>query len=197
MPGITQVDRLAQHSPLPEAEALAIASQVCEALGHVHEHGGVHYDLKPGNVMVCPDGTIRLIDFGLAHTAVSARFTLSGGIPPIGSSDYVAPEQIKRKRGRKSVDIYGVGTLLHEMLTGRTPFPGDDPFVVASARLLGDPPAPRTLNPAISRQAKRSCSRHCAEIPTPTCSSNPFLHVRNTNWLTPVYHLLTFCLTHG
>jgi serine/threonine-protein kinase len=142
---------------LPEAEALAIASQVCEALGHVHEHGGVHYDLKPGNVMVCPDGTIRLIDFGLAHTAVSARFTLSGGIPPIGSSDYVAPEQIKRKRGRKSVDIYGVGTLLHEMLTGRTPFPGDDPFVVASARLLGDPPAPRTGIP--SEAPRRAAAR--------------------------------------
>jgi serine/threonine-protein kinase len=104
--------------------------------------------------MLCPDGTIRLIDFGLAHTAVTARFTLSGGVPPIGSSDYVAPEQIKRKRGRKSVDIYGVGTLLYEMLTGKTPFPGDDPFVVASTRLLGDPPAPRTLNPAISRQAE-------------------------------------------
>jgi serine/threonine-protein kinase len=154
VPGITLADRLVQQSPLPEAEAVSIASQVCEALEHVHEHGVVHYDLKPGNVMLCPDGSIRLIDFGLAHTAVTARFTLSGGVPPIGSSDYVAPEQIKRKRGRKSVDIYGVGTLLYEMLTGKTPFPGDDPFVVASARLLGDPPAPRTLNPAISRQVE-------------------------------------------
>jgi serine/threonine-protein kinase len=154
VPGITLADRLAQPTPLSEAEALSIASKVCEALEHVHEHGVVHYDLKPGNVMLCPDGTIRLIDFGLAHTAVTARFTLSGGVPPIGSSDYVAPEQIKRKRGRKSVDIYGVGTLLYEMLTGTTPFPGDDPFVVASARLLGDPPAPRTRNPAISPQVE-------------------------------------------
>jgi len=151
---MTLADRLAQQSPLPEAEALSIASKVCEALEHVHEHGVVHYDRKPGNVMLCPDGTIRLIDFGLAHTAVTARFTLSGGVPPIGSSDYVAPEQIKRKRGRKSVDIYGVGTLLYEMLTGKTPFPGDDPFVVASARLLGDPPAPRAMNPAISPQVE-------------------------------------------
>jgi serine/threonine-protein kinase len=154
VPGLTLADRLAQQSPLPEAEALSIASKVCEALEHVHRRGVVHYDLKPGNVMLCPDGTIRLIDFGLAHTAITARFTLSGGVPPIGSSDYVAPEQIKRKRGRKSVDIYGVGTLLYEMLTGKTPFPGDDPFVVASARLLGDPPAPRTVNPAISRQVE-------------------------------------------
>jgi len=154
VPGITLADRLVQQPLLPEAEAVSIASKVCEALEHVHEHGVVHYDLKPGNVMLCPDGSIRLIDFGLAHTAVTARFTLSGGVPPIGSSDYVAPEQIKRKRGRKSVDIYGVGTLLYEMLTGKTPFPGDDPFVVASARLLGDPPGPRSVNPAISRQVE-------------------------------------------
>jgi len=154
VPGVTLADRLAQQPPIPESEAVSIASKVCDALEHVHQHGVVHYDLKPGNVMVCPDGTIRLIDFGLAHTAITTRFTLSAGIPPIGSSDYVAPEQIKRKRGRKSVDIYGVGTLLYEMLTGKTPFPGDDPFVVASTRLLGDPPAPRTLNPAISRQVE-------------------------------------------
>jgi len=154
VPGITLADRLAQQSPLPEHEALSIASQVCEALKYVHERGVVHYDLKPGNVMLCPDGSIRLIDFGLAHTATTARFTLSGGVPPIGSSDYVAPEQIRRKRGCKSVDIYGVGTMLYEMLTGRPPFPGDDPFVVASARLLGDPPAPRTVAPGISRQVE-------------------------------------------
>ena len=154
VPGRTLADRLAEPSPLPEVDALAIAAQVCAALVHMHARGVVHYDLKPANVMLCPDGSIRLIDFGLAHTAITARFTLSGGVPPIGSSAYVAPEQIKRRRGRTSVDIYGVGTMLYEMLTGRPPFPGDDPFVVASARLLGDPPAPRTLDPAISRPAE-------------------------------------------
>jgi len=154
VPGRTLADRIAEQAPLPESEALTIASQVCAALEHIHARGVVHYDLKPANVMLCPDGTIRLIDFGLAHTAITARFTLSGGVPPIGSSDYVAPEQIRRKRGRVSVDIYGVGTMLYEMLTGRPPFPGDDPFVVASARLLGDPPAPHTVNPAISRQVE-------------------------------------------
>jgi serine/threonine-protein kinase len=124
----------------------------------------VHYDLNPANVMLCPDGGIRLIDFGLAHAAETARFTLSGAPPAIGSSDYLAPEQIKRKRGRKSADIYGVGAMLYEMLTGRPPFPGDDPLAVASARLLGDPPAPRSLNPGISRQAEdivlRALRRH-------------------------------------
>jgi serine/threonine protein kinase len=146
--------RLKGHACLPEREALSIASQICAALDYVHGAGIVHYDLKPDNVMLSPDGTIRLIDFGLAHTAVTTRFALSGPAAALGSADYVAPEQIARKRGRKSVDIYGVGAMLYEMLTGRPPFPGDDPFVVASARVLGDPPAPRSLNPSISRQAE-------------------------------------------
>jgi len=154
VPGRTLADRLGEQRPLPESEALSIASQICTALDYIHEHGFVHYDLNPANVMLCPDGGIRLIDFGLAHAAETARFTLSGAPPAIGSSDYLAPEQIKRKRGRKSADIYGVGAMLYEMLTGRPPFPEDNPFAVASARLLGDPPAPRSLNPGISRQAE-------------------------------------------
>lgn len=154
VPGCTLGDRLDQEGTLPEPEALALASQVCEALEHVHGHGVVHYDLKPSNIMLCPDGTIRLIDFGLAHAAIARRFDLSGAPPAIGSSGYVAPEQIRRKRGRKSVDIYGIGAVLYQMLTGRQPFPDDDPFQIASARTIGDPTAPRRLNPKISAQVE-------------------------------------------
>jgi eukaryotic-like serine/threonine-protein kinase len=165
--GASLASRLKGHVCLPEREALSIASQICDALDYVHGIGVVHYDLKPDNVMLRPDGTIRLIDFGLAHTAVTTRFAFSGPAVALGSADYVAPEQIARKRGRKSVDIYGVGAMLYEMLTGRPPFPGDDPFVVASVRVLGDPPAPRSLNPNISRQAEdivlRALRRNPAE----------------------------------
>jgi serine/threonine protein kinase len=152
VPGGTLGDLLKARRPLPEPEAISIARQVCAALEHLHESGFVHYDLKPANVMLCPDGTVRLIDFGLAHAVETARFTLSGAPPAMGTSDYVAPEQIRRKRGRKSVDIYGLGAMLYEMLTGRAPFPGDDPFKIASLRTLGDPPAPRALNPGLSPQ---------------------------------------------
>jgi serine/threonine-protein kinase len=169
--GCTLADRLGDRGSLPECEALSIASQICAALDYIHERGFVHYDLNPANVMLCPDGKIRLIDFGLAHAAETARFTLSGAPPAIGSSDYLAPEQIKRKRGRRSADIYGVGAMLYQMLTGQPPFPGDDPFAVASARLLGDPPAPRSLNPGISRQAEDIVLRALRRDPTERYSS--------------------------
>lgn len=152
--GETLADYLGRWGTLPEPEALAICSKICEALIHVHRRGFVHYDLKPANVMLCPDDTIRLLDFGLAHAVVKSRFTLVGAPPAIGSKGYVAPEQVRRQRGRTSVDVYGVGALLFEMLTGRTPFRDADPFSVGSERLIGDPPAPRALNASISPVAE-------------------------------------------
>ena len=152
--GRTLAETLAAEGPFPEARALAIASQICSALAHIHARGFVHYDLKPANIILCADGTLRLIDFGLAHAAVSSRFNLSGAAPAIASAGYLAPEQIRRKRGRKSVDIYGVGAILYEMLTGKIPFPDDDPFTVGSARLVGDPASPRTLRPQLSPQTE-------------------------------------------
>ncbi|HZU84134.1 MAG TPA: serine/threonine-protein kinase [Polyangiaceae bacterium] len=139
---------------LPEAEALAIASRLCDAVDYMHRRGIVHYDLKPGNVMLCDDGSIRLIDFGVAHPAARARFDFAGPAPPIATADYAAPEQIRRRRGQTSVDIYATGAILYEMLTGHPPFEGDDPFVVASARQIGDPRAPRALCPDVSLEAE-------------------------------------------
>ncbi len=171
VPGKTLDARLREQCPLPESEALSLTSQICEALQHMHEQGYVHYDLKPANVILCPNGTIRLIDLGTAHAAEISRFALSGAPPQIGTPDYVAPEQIKRKRGRKSADTYGVGAMLYEMLTGRPPFPGDDPFQLASNRLLGDPVAPRTINPAISIEAEEIVLRALRRKPADRYSS--------------------------
>jgi serine/threonine-protein kinase len=154
VPGKTLAETLSSGGPLPEKAALAIASQICAAVAHMHERGFVHYDLKPANIILCPDGTLRLIDLGLAHAAVSSRFAFSGSAPAIASAGYLAPEQIRRKRGRKSVDIYGIGAILYEMLTGKIPFPEDDPFTVGSARLVGDPQSPRAWRPQLSPQVE-------------------------------------------
>jgi serine/threonine protein kinase len=142
-------------------------SRVCEAVGYLHAQQVVHYDLKPGNIMLREDGSIALIDFGMAHRIVKGRFTFGGSTPAIASSDYVAPEQIQRVRGKPSVDIYALGAMLYELLTGHPPFEGDDPFVLASARQIGDPRAPRALNPSISTQTEeivlRALRRNPAE----------------------------------
>jgi serine/threonine protein kinase len=150
----TLASRTGKGRRIPEAEALGILSCVCEAATYLHRQGFVHYDLKPGNVMLCEDGSIRVIDLGMAHEVVKGRFALSASAPPFATSEYVAPEQIRRRRGQPSVDIYALGAMLYEMLTGHPPFEGDDPFVVASARQIGDPKAPRELCPTISEQAE-------------------------------------------
>jgi len=165
VPGRTLHERLRHERPLSEREALRIAGQICDAVDHLHGRGFVHYDLKPGNVMLCPDGSIRLIDFGLAHAVVTGRFSFGGPAPAIGSAEYVAPEQIRRRRGRTSADVYAIGAILYTMLTGQAPFPDDDPFVVASARILGDPPPPRRLNHCLSRQAEEIALRALRRAP--------------------------------
>jgi serine/threonine protein kinase len=164
--GTTLAARIGHGRRLAEAEAMRIMSRVCEAVAYLHGQQFVHYDLKPGNVMLCDDGTIRLIDLGMAHPVVKSRLALSGQAPPMASADYVAPEQLRRQRGRPSVDIYALGAMLYEMLTGYPPFEGDDPFVVASARQIGDPKAPRALNPAISLQAEEIVLRALRRDPS-------------------------------
>lgn len=165
--GSSLAGRIGKGRRLSEREALSIMSRLCEAVDYLHRREIVHYDLKPGNVLFCEDGSIRLIDFGLAHAIVRSRFALLGSAPAIGTSDYVAPEQIGRQRGRPSVDIYALGSMLYEMLTGHPPFEGDEPFVVASARQIGDPRSPRILNPEISREMEeivlRALRRNPAE----------------------------------
>jgi serine/threonine-protein kinase len=152
--GTTLASRLAGRRPLSEVEALRIASLMCDAVDYLHAQGFVHYDVKPANIILCDDGSLRLIDFGVAHALEESRWGLAGQAPPIATADYAAPEQIRRRRGQRSVDIYAIGAVLYEMLTGRPPFDGDDPFAVASARYIGDPKAPRALNPEVSAEVE-------------------------------------------
>jgi serine/threonine protein kinase len=158
--------RIGKGRHMPEAEALGIASRLCEAVDYLHRQRVVHYDLKPGNIILCEDRSIRVIDFGMAHELVKSRFVFAGPAPAMATADYVAPEQIRRRRGQPSVDIYAIGAILYEMLTGHAPFEGDDPFVVASARQIGDPKAPRALNPVVSAQAEEIVLRAMRREPS-------------------------------
>ena len=119
--GCTLEHLLKAMRPLPEKDALKLASLICEALQHMHDHGVIHRDLKPQNVMICCDGTIRIMDFGIARDTVSRRITRVGNSNSMGTPDYMAPEQVTGKRADKRTDIYNLGGLLYEMLTGVLP----------------------------------------------------------------------------
>lgn len=139
---------------LPLADTLKIASRLCDALEYMHHHGVIHRDMKPANVMLCDDGTLRIMDFGIAKTEAMRRITFGGFSPTMGTPDYMAPEQIKGKRGDQRTDIYSMGAILYEMLTGQVPFQGPNVYAVMNARLVGDPPAPRGINSDISPQVE-------------------------------------------
>src|SRR5437764_15475869 len=140
---------------LPIADTLKIASRVCDALQYMHEHGVIHRDMKPSNIMVCDDGSLRIMDFGIAKTEAMRRITFGGFSPTMGTPDYMAPEQIKGKRGDQRTDIYSLGTILYEMLTGELPFQGPNVYAVMNAQLVGDRPSPRSGNPGLSPQTQK------------------------------------------
>jgi serine/threonine-protein kinase len=143
---------LNEVQPLPIPDAVQIASYICGALAHMHEHKVVHRDLKPQNIVLCNDGSLRIIDFGIAKSMEMRRLTFAGFTPAMGTPDYMAPEQVKGKRGDERTDIYSLGAVLYEMTTGSVPFEGPNPFVVMNSRITGDPIAPRKVNPQISEQ---------------------------------------------
>ncbi|SPE62501.1 Protein serine/threonine phosphatase (fragment) [Verrucomicrobia bacterium] len=152
--GCTLEHMLKAMSPLPEKDALKIAGLICEALEHMHQHGVIHRDLKPQNVMICCDGTIRIMDFGIARDVVSRRITRLGNSTSMGTPDYMAPEQVKGNHADKRTDIYNLGAVLYEMLTGAVPFQNENEWVALNARVTGDPVAPRKLNRELSAQAE-------------------------------------------
>ncbi len=140
---LAQGDTLDQHGPGSLAEILAIARQICAALDHAHEHGIIHRDLKPENVVISPDGTTKLMDFGLA------RLVASDDVEPFvtGTVLYLAPEQARGETIDARADLYALGVLLYEALTGRLPFTGDDPLDVIAQHLRAQPRPPRELRP--------------------------------------------------
>ena len=131
--------RIARTGPLPAPEAAAVAADVAEALFHAHQRGVIHRDVKPGNVLLSSDGRTRLVDFGIAHSLATAaeRLTLTGTV--IGTLHAMSPEQLSGGPITPRTDLYGLGVVLHEALTGRQPYPATSPVALADAQRAGAP----------------------------------------------------------
>jgi serine/threonine protein kinase len=143
---------LNQEKILPPERAIRITLEISRALEYIHSLGVVHRDLKPENIMIGPDDHVKLIDFGIAANAGSRRLTFAKLTEAMGTPDYISPEQVKGKRGDARSDVYSLGIMFYEMLTGKVPFTGPNPFVIMNERLLNHPIPPREVNPDVSPQ---------------------------------------------
>jgi eukaryotic-like serine/threonine-protein kinase len=144
---------------LPIERAVKLTLAICDALDTMHKHGVVHRDLKPENVMVDEQDSIKLIDFGIAMKEDARRITHASVTPALGTPDYISPEQVKGQRGDQRSDVYALGAMLYEMLTGQPPFTGPNPLAVMNERLLIDPKPARELNPEISPEVEEILAR--------------------------------------
>ena len=134
--------------PLSAERAADIGAHVAAALGYAHRHGVVHRDVKPGNGLITDDGQVKVTDFGIAR-AVNTEESLTQTGAVMGTATYFSPEQAEGMGVDSRSDIYSLGVVLYEMVTGRPPFLGDTPVAVASKHVRDHPPAPREINPAV------------------------------------------------
>ncbi|MFC7644705.1 serine/threonine-protein kinase [Streptosporangium lutulentum] len=139
--GVTVADLVSEHGPLPVPWAAAIAAQACAVLSAAHALSIYHRDLKPTNLMLCPDGSVKVLDFGLAmlREADSTQFTRVGQL--LGTPAYMAPEQIQRGLAGPRSDLYALGCVIHEMLTGEQLFTGPTEYAVFERQVKERPAA--------------------------------------------------------
>jgi serine/threonine-protein kinase len=166
VPGKPVRQLLNQLQPkLSQERAIAITLAICVALDYVHRSGVIHRDLKPENVMIDAEDRIKLIDFGLAEHARVLRINSVKSSNTVGTPDYISPEQVEGKRGDARSDLYALGVMLYEMLTGKVPFDGPNSLAAMNDRLVNNPVPPRELNPEISPQLQEIVYRALARDP--------------------------------
>ncbi|PPG85752.1 Stk1 family PASTA domain-containing Ser/Thr kinase [Rathayibacter rathayi] len=141
---------LIAEGPLDVDEAVRIAEGILTALEYSHRAGVVHRDIKPGNIMLTPSGQVKVMDFGIARAVSDSAATVAQTTAILGTAAYFSPEQAKGEQVDARSDLYSAGIVLFELLTGRAPFRGDTPVAVAYQHVSETPPAPSSINPAVT-----------------------------------------------
>ena len=152
-----------KRGALPAEEAIPVFCQVLDGIDHAHELGIVHRDIKPANMMLTEKGTLKVLDFGIARLLGSARMTRAGNI--IGTLEYMAPEQVRGLETDGRSDIYALGMMLYEVLTGRLPFQTENEFELMKAQTEMMPTPPREINPSISEAVEAAILRAIQKDP--------------------------------
>ncbi len=163
LPGLTLRELLKQRGALPEGEAVGLAAQVADGLTAAHRAGLVHCDIKPANVLLDADGRAKVADFGIARAASMEPTTDTTSV--LGTVHYLSPEQAQRQPIDARSDVYSLGALLYELLTGSVPFAGNSPVAVAIQHVQAPPPSPRAVRPEISRATEAVVLRALAKRP--------------------------------
>lgn len=161
--GGTLKELIRHEGPLPERQALDIGRQVAAALAFAHQHGLIHRDIKPQNVLVTPAGHVEVTDFGIARRDETTQITSPDMM--LGTAQYVSPEQAQGQTPGPAADIYSLGVVLFEMVTGRLPFRADTPLALAMQHVETPPPAAEALNPALSPETSALIRRALAKDP--------------------------------
>lgn len=169
VPGGTLKDRIMEHGALAPGEAAGLAAQVAEALSVAHDRGIVHRDIKPQNVLMTPSGETKVADFGIARAASATVMTQTNLV--LGTAGYMAPEQAAGEKVSPATDLYSLGVVLYEMLTGALPYQADTPIAVAMKHVNEPPRHPREANPEVPAQLDAIVVRLLAKDPNERYSS--------------------------
>ncbi|MCS7295075.1 MAG: protein kinase, partial [Chloroflexota bacterium] len=180
VPGKTLKQLILEHAPFSLDEAIHIVRQVAAALDYAHQHGLVHRDIKPQNILVDERGFVKVTDFGIAKGLTDVSLTEAGF--GMGTVHYVSPEQARGEPATPASDIYALGVVLYEMLTGRLPFDADNPIGLAMQHVHEAPPPPRQFNPNIPPAVEAIILRALAKDPRQRFPTAGALAQALTHW---------------
>ncbi|ACJ34147.1 Stk1 family PASTA domain-containing Ser/Thr kinase [Anoxybacillus flavithermus] len=161
--GCTLKQYIQQHAPLPVQEALRMMDQLTGAIAHAHQNGVIHRDIKPQNILVAEDGTLKITDFGIAVALSSTTITQTNSV--LGSVHYLSPEQAKGGMATEKSDIYSLGIVMFELLTGQLPFSGESAVAIVLKHLQTETPSVRRWNPNIPQSVENIVLKATAKNP--------------------------------